>query len=128
MVLIAVALLLALGLTFALTSSLSVVPLVTGPMMNASDNYGMVGCYTSGAAGPLTADATYGIVITDHGHTAPVKWPTGFTGRRSFGGQVEVLDPRGNVVVRTGTNVSLMGGYEGTDPRYFIACGWMKTY
>ena len=49
----------------------------------------------------------------------PLKWPSGYTGRRA-GAEVEVLDPEGNVVLKTG------GRYK-VSPREvdgeFVACG-----
>ena len=58
----------------------------------------------------------YGTAVTQHGTwhgvpqanwSYPVQWPYGYTGRRTLGGEVEVLDRRGNVWARTGTNVSM---------------------
>lgn len=91
------------------------------PLLTAPDD-GLVGCYTSGASGVLTADATYGTAIIENEASIPVMWPHGFTGRRS-GYQVEVVDTSGHVVARTGTRVQIDGGYTGENPRAFLACG-----
>jgi hypothetical protein len=91
------------------------------PLLTAPDD-GMVGCYTSGTDGVLTADATYGTAIVENEAPIPVMWPHGFTGRRS-GYQVEVVDSSGHVVARTGTRVQIGGGYTGENPRAFLACG-----
>jgi hypothetical protein len=80
------------------------------------------GCYTSGVTGDLVADPAAGTAIVDEmgGRLVVVTWPIGWNGRRS-GSEVEVLDESGTVEARTGTHVSLMGGYwtDGT----FLTCG-----
>ena len=81
----------------------------------------MNGCYLMGTTGELLPDASAGTAISwdlDH-KTHPISWPSGFIGRSS-GDQVEVLNLTGSVVARTGTRVSLLGGFEGAT---FIACG-----
>lgn len=114
-----------LTLAFALSACSSGAPvtLLTGaPNGNHQPGAGdEVGCYLMGTTGELLPDASAGTAIVwDLDHKAhPISWPPGFTGR-SAGDQVEVLNETGSVAVRTGTRVSLMGGFEGAT---FIACG-----
>jgi hypothetical protein len=84
----------------------------------------MVSCYTNFASGPLTVDATYGTAITDQGHTMPVMWPPGYTGRQA-GSEVEVVDETGKVRARTGNSYQIEGGYGSQDPPAFVACGYV---
>ena len=82
------------------------------PLLTASDD--PVGCYTAGTTGMLIVDLFAGtaIVQEDMGETTvPVRWPEGYTARRSWG-QVEVLDTAGRVVARTGQRYYLPGGYD----------------
>lgn len=72
-----------------------------------------IGCYAANTTGMLVPNAGAGtaIVSEDMGQTTvPVRWPGGYTGRRS-GDQVEVLDGGGSVVARTGQRYMLLGGY-----------------
>ena len=83
---------------------------------------GIGGCYTSGTSGELVSDAFSGVAIVEQGgRRVPVTWPIGWTGRWS-GFDVEILDSRGNVHMRTGTNVYLMGGYWHVNDS-FLTCG-----
>ena len=68
-------------------------------------------CHTSGIDGDLVPDAEAGtaIIDTQYGHRYPVAWPRGYSARSSLFG-VEVVNAQGEVVARTGTQVSLMGG------------------
>jgi hypothetical protein len=94
------------------------VALKTGGISGGS---GAVGCYTSGTIGELVADPVAGTAIIERsGRRIAVTWPKGWTGRRS-GWEVEVVDASNAAVLRTGTRVSLMGGYhsDGT----FLTCG-----
>jgi hypothetical protein len=69
-------------------------------------------CYLAAYTGELVADPTAGMVFADnYGHRMPVLWPVGWTGRSS-GSEVEVLDPRGTVVAKTGTTISPTGGVD----------------
>jgi hypothetical protein len=82
---------------------------------------GLNGCYTSGTGGELVTDPDTGTAIIEgSGRRIAVTWPLGWTGRSS-GSEVEILDISGKVVARTGTQVSLMGGYwyDGS----FLTCG-----
>lgn len=115
---------LALALGFAVAVGVSSwwfgpdVALRTGGL---SSTTGAVGCYTSGTIGELVADPVAGTAIIERsGRRIPVTWPKGWTGRRS-GWEVEVVDASDAVVLRTGTRVSLMGGYH-TDGS-FLTCG-----
>jgi hypothetical protein len=87
------------------------VQLVTGFPTMIGDNGG---CFTDSAAGPLLVDPKYGtaIIDTDVHSTGPVPvaWRLGFTGRR-VGSEIEVLDPKGNVVATTGHMYRIAGGY-----------------
>jgi len=101
------------------------VPLLTGRGgLGPQDDAGMVGCYTYFVLSPLTVDATYGTAITEFGHTTPVMWPLGYTGRQ-VGSEVEVLDATGKVRARTGNIYQIEGGYGAHDPDAFVACGYI---
>jgi hypothetical protein len=76
-------------------------------------------CFVADVAGRLVVDSTDGTAIVGDGHEnmlvggpvpVTVAWPPGFTARRS-GAEVEVLDPRGNVVGTTGRSYTFLGGY-----------------
>jgi hypothetical protein len=98
------------------------VTIKTGSLSPDSDP-NLVGCYTSGTTGNLVTDPDAGTaIIEDNGERRiAVTWPIGWTGRRSWFG-VEVLNKKGEVVTRTGTHVSLMGGYWYVDDS-FLTCG-----
>jgi hypothetical protein len=83
---------------------------------------GMVACYTSGITGRLVADDAAGTAIIDsHGYRYAVTWPPGYTGRSRLG-EVEVVRDWGLIVVaRTGSEVTMSGGFW-TDGS-FLACG-----
>jgi hypothetical protein len=88
----------------------------------SSDPSGPVGCYTSGTSGDLVTDAVSGVAIIEKGgRRVAVTWPPGWTGRTS-GSEVEILDSRGGVHMRTGTHVYLMGGYWYVNGS-FLTCG-----
>jgi hypothetical protein len=94
------------------------VALKTGGISGGS---GAVGCYTSGTIGELVADPVAGTAIIERsGRRIAVTWPRGWTGRRS-GWEVEVVNASNAVVLRTGTRVSLMGGYYSDGS--FLTCG-----
>jgi hypothetical protein len=84
-------------------------------------------CFTNSAHGRLVADPTYGTAVVDtDGNPAntvavPVMWRPGFSARRA-GGEIEVMDPAGNVVATTGRVYRIDGGYVGEDPLVFWAC------
>lgn len=97
--------------------------LVTGipaeqTLMMGGNNHG--GCLWLRATGLLVADPKYGTaVVTDDWASEtrptpptpiPVVWPRGFSARRS-GSEVQVLDPRGNVVAVTGNTYRIDGGF-----------------
>jgi len=80
------------------------------------------GCYTSGTTGDLVTDPVSGVAIIERGgRRVAVTWPPGWTGRRS-GSEVEILTSNGDVHMRTGTHVSLLGGYWYVDGS-FLTCG-----
>lgn len=80
--------------TGALPSSLGdQVPLIT---VEASDG----NCMLSYSVIDVVGDPTLGTVNKDGGK--PLTWPRGYTAR-SAGLEVEVLDPEGNVVLKTGS-------------------------
>jgi hypothetical protein len=83
------------------------VQLITAPVGVWDD-----GCFTFAAAGRLIVDPEYGTAIVEElqGGTSTVAWRPGFRARR-VGPEVEVLDPRGNVVARTGRRYVIAGGY-----------------
>lgn len=65
-------------------------------------------CFAGGQspsyAGVLVPDKAHGTRIDGKG---PVMWPSGFTGSRLAGGQVEVRDASGNVVATTGREYAI---------------------
>lgn len=84
-------------------------------------------CYLSFIEGELVTDPVTGTAIIGRngGNTDerfPVMWPAGWTGRQTLFSDVEVLDPTGKVVVRTGTRVHLMGGGFYGYPGAWLAC------
>jgi hypothetical protein len=96
------------------------VPIKTGTL-TPDASPGFFSCYTSGTGGELVTDPDTGTAIIEgNGRRVAVTWPLGWTGRSS-GAEVEILDSSGKVVARTGTQVSLMGGYwyDGS----FLTCG-----
>jgi hypothetical protein len=82
----------------------------------------MVGCYTNFALGQLIEDPASGTAIVENGRRTPIRWPAGYTGRRSVW-DVEVT-AWGHVVARTGTRVQIEGGYTGGA---FLACGYVLS-
>jgi len=101
---------------------------------------GIYGCYPGpqpGVEGLLVSDPWTGTAIKVErtetrgypvdlpsiGSVAWVEWPAGYSGRRLlFGGEVEVLDAAGRVVVTTGRRVRLAAQLGGGS-RTFAACG-----
>ena len=69
----------------------------------------VIGCPANVVHGPLVVDIKAGTAIIDNGVRKPIRWPPGYSGRRS-GGEIEILDASGTVVGRTGTVVALDGG------------------
>jgi hypothetical protein len=110
-----------LSLAFVLSACTgsSVALLIGGP--DGNTNPTQVGCYLSAITGPLIPDPSAGTAIVDEesGHTYPVSWPPGFTGRQN-NNQVEVLNTSGSVVASTGTRVHLLGGWYNHN---WVACG-----
>ena len=68
-----------------------------------------VGCPAAVIEGELIPDASAGSAIMVGDIVMRVRWPSGYFGRKAAGG-VEILDPGGRVVARTGTRVRLGGG------------------
>jgi hypothetical protein len=58
----------------------------------------------------------------ESGGVAPVRWPEGYTARRTLGGEVEVLNKQGEVVATTGRKYSLAGCF------YQIEGSWSACY
>lgn len=90
------------------------------------------GCFLSFIEGELVTDPVAGTaIIGRNGGTTdkrlPVMWPVGWTGRRTLFSGVEVLDPTGRSIVRTGTRVHLMGGGYGPSGRSWLACSEAYT-
>ena len=99
-------LLLALALVISVASCGSPVTLLTGTREPGE-------CLAANTTGLLIVDPKAGTAIVQEDmaeQTAPVSWPAGFTGRKSWD-QVEVLDTAGHVVARTGQRYELLGGY-----------------
>ena len=119
---LALAMALALGMLAAACGGS--VSLLTGTVGSGSATEGMVGCYTNFAQGQLVVDAAYGTAIVENGRATPVMWPVGSTARQS-GSDVEVVDKQGTVVARTGSRYQIEGGYSGSNPRSFVACGYV---
>jgi len=96
----------------ALTAVVGACGSVGSPVTIRTMGAGLGGCYLSGVEGDLVTDPTAGTAIVDGmgGHRTAVAWPTGWTGRSS-GSEVEVLDRHSKVFARTGTRVSLSGGF-----------------
>ena len=69
----------------------------------------VVGCPANVVEGMLGVDDSAGTAIVDAGARTPIRWPYGYSGRRT-GSQVEILDEAGTVVGRTGILVRLTGG------------------
>ncbi len=79
-------------------------------LLTASDNSG---CFAANTTGMLIADPRAGTAIVSEDMartTVAVRWPAGYTGRRSWNA-VEVLDRDGQVVAQTGQRYELLGGY-----------------
>lgn len=72
---------------------------------------GSGGCFPgpqTGIRGVLVADPRSGTAVkSSTGGLELVMWPPGYTGRRTFFGEVEVLDTSGRVVATTGRKVAL---------------------
>ena len=85
---------------------------------------GDTGCLLDVIEGELVADPNAGSVIVDGGVRTPIRWPYGFAGRRS-GAEVEILDPSGHVIARTGTRIRLGGG--APVPGVWLACPEAQT-
>jgi hypothetical protein len=89
------------------------VELVTG----APPGWDGSSCSLSSTGGLLVADEKYGTAIIQSYQrptptSVPVIWRPGFTAQR-VGLEVQVLDPRGNIVATTGRTYLMMGGYVG---------------
>jgi hypothetical protein len=70
-----------------------------------------VGCYMSGMSGAFVTDLGAGTAIVDKsGRRLPIVWPVGTTARWSVG-EVEVVDAGGHVLARTGSHISIDGGF-----------------
>lgn len=70
---------------------------------------GTVGCPANVIEGDLVPASAAGVAIEAAGEHLPIRWPTGYSGRRD-GGTVLILDAAGEVVARTGTHINLNGG------------------
>jgi hypothetical protein len=66
-------------------------------------------CYLPAYTGELVADPVAVTVFVTSFGRMPVLWPKGWTARSS-GSEIEVLDPRGTVVARTGERFDPSGG------------------
>lgn len=68
-------------------------------------------CFTSANDGLLVPDQVAGTALVEsNGHSYPVVWPRGYTGRQA-GSEVEIINTAGKVVHKTGQQVHLLGGY-----------------
>ena len=88
------------------------------------------GCFLGNTTGLLIVDPAAGTAIVSEDMaktTVAVIWPTGYTGRRTLTGQVDVLDRDGHVVATTGNRYELLGGYTG-DPSAWLSCGGEGVY
>jgi hypothetical protein len=78
-------------------------------------------CMDALNSGTLVADARWGIALGEgDAPTLQVMWPTGYVGRRTADGAVELLDENGVVVGRVGDKVTIGGGHTGDA---WWACG-----
>ena len=120
-----------LAITLGLAGGVAVVNRPPGEpvtlLTDAADSAMHGGCFLSFIEGELVTDPETGTAIIGRngGNTDvryPVMWPAGWTGRQTWFSNVEVLDPRGEVVVRTGTRVHLMGGVPGGPTDAWLAC------
>jgi hypothetical protein len=119
-----------LAVTGGVAGGVAVVNRPSGePVMLLTDAENAIqgGCFLNFIEGELVTDPEAGTAIigpsggsTDGRYQ--VMWPDGWTGRRTWFSNVEVLNPRGEVVVRTGTRVHLMGGFPGIRPDAWLAC------
>ena len=75
-------------------------PVVEGPLLADPKNGTAIQVERSGIRGGGGPNET--LFTPPNALTEPVMWPTGFTGRRTSGGEVEVLDDAGRVVATTG--------------------------
>ena len=115
-----------LAVALVLSNVQAEVPLLTGDSYSGKD-----ACYLNFAVGELVVDPVAGTAITqvsrgiDHDQVSvtPVRWPSGYTARRS-GSEVEVLARNGEVVARTGSTYRLQGGYERDA---WMTCTWTPT-
>jgi hypothetical protein len=87
------------------------VDLAHGTVSGTTEGEGIVNCYTSGTVGDLVVDPAAGVAIVEKtGARYMVMWPSGYMGQRA-GSEIEVLNREGKVIARTGTHVSIDGGY-----------------
>jgi len=87
------------------------IDLAHATVLGAADGPGIVRCYTSGTVGDLVVDPAAGVAIVEKtGARYMVMWPSGYMGQRA-GSEIEVLNREGKVIARTGTHVSIDGGY-----------------
>ena len=81
------------------------------------------GCYTMGVAGELVTDSSAGTAIVDDmsGQRVIVTSARRLD-REKRGPEVEIINRKGQFAYRTGTHVSLLGGFSYVDGS-FIVCG-----
>ena len=119
-----------LAVTIGLIGGLAVLNRPTGErvaLLTDTDSATQGGCFLSFIEGELVTDPETGTAVLgrfggDTDGRYQVMWPGGWIGRRTWFSNVEVLNPRGEVVVRTGTRVHLMGGFPGIRPDAWLAC------
>jgi hypothetical protein len=119
-----------LAVAVGVVGGLAVVNRPTGEpvaLLTDPDSATQGGCFLSFIEGELVTDPETGTAIIgrnggDADGRYPVMWPGGWIGRQTWFSNVEVLNPRGEVVVRTGTRVHLMGGFPGIRPDAWLAC------
>jgi hypothetical protein len=84
-------------------------PLASGAIGLLTARPDIVGCPANVVEGDLVADPAAGTAISTTDSRRPIKWPYGYSGGMN-GTVVEISDPAGQVVARTGTKVRLDGG------------------
>jgi hypothetical protein len=123
---VAVGLVVAIAGVFGGLALVSRIPLEPVALLTDADDSMRGGCFLSFIEGELVSDRVTGTAIIgrnggDAEQRFPVMWPAGWTGRRTLLAGVEVLNPTGVVMWRTGTRIHLSGGFPGTSGAW-LAC------
>jgi hypothetical protein len=93
------------------------------PALPAPPTGASVSCDTAGFMGTLAGDVNdpwYAWLVSGSGDRVDVKWPAGFTAR--FDPELQIVDPTGATIARTGETIQLGGGLAGGNTEFFAAC------